>query len=105
MSRRHIRHDLKIVATTKSEQNTAVLDPWTVVHFASGLVSGLVDAPLRVTLPLAVLYEMAEQAIESGEVGQEVFETTGPETLPNAVVDVGVFVLGHVLGRRWNRTE
>ena len=94
----------KIVATEKAEQNTAVLDPWTVVHFASGLASGLVNAPLRVTLPLAVLYEVAEYVLESNEVGQAFFDTSGPEAIPNAVVDVAVFALGHELGRRWNET-
>ena len=95
---------MKILATEKSEQNRAVLDPWTVVHFASGLASGLVDAPLRFSLPLAVLYEFAEHRLESSEVGRELLESAGPESVPNAVVDVGVFILGHALGRRWNRT-
>ena len=96
---------MKIVATRKDEQNRAVVDPWTVVHFASGLASGLVNAPLRVTLPLAVLYEILEYGLETQDVGQEIFDTSGPEALPNAVVDVGVFALGHELGRRWNRTD
>ncbi len=75
------------------------------MHFAAGLASGLVNAPLRVTLPLAVLYEVAEYALESNDVGQEIFDTRGPEALPNVVMDVGIFVLGHELGRRWNRTD
>ena len=95
---------MKVVARDKSEQNRALLDPWTVVHFAAGLASGLVNAPLAATLPLAVLYEIGEHELESREVGQELLETRGPESLPNAVVDVVVFVLGHGLGRRWNET-
>lgn len=95
---------MKIVATRKAEQNRAVLDPWTVVHFAAGLASGLVNAPLRVTLPLAVLYEVGEYVLESNDVGQDIFDTSGPEAVPNAVVDVAVFALGHGLGSRWNRT-
>lgn len=96
---------MKILATRKAEQNRAVLDPWTVVHFAAGLASGLVNAPLRVTLPLAVLYEVGEYVLESNDVGQEIFDTSGPEVLPNAVVDVAVFALGHGLGSLWNRTD
>ncbi|MDX1647945.1 MAG: hypothetical protein R3304_12435 [Longimicrobiales bacterium] len=95
---------MKIVATEKAEQNRAAVDPWTVVHFASGLASGLVNAPLRLTLSLAVLYEVAEYAFESGEVGQKLFDTSGPEAIQNALVDVAVFTVGHELGRRWNRT-
>ena len=96
---------MKIVASRKAEQNRAVLDPWTVVHFAAGLASGLVNAPLRVTLPLAVLYEVGEYVLESNDVGQEIFDTSGPEAVPNAVIDVAVFALGHELGKRWNRTD
>ena len=96
---------MKIVATEKAEQNLAAVDPWTVVHFASGLASGLVNAPLRLTLSLAVLYEVAEYVLESREVGQELFDTSGPEAIPNALVDVAVFTLGHELGQRWTRTR
>ena len=95
---------MKIFATEKAEQNRAAVDPWTIVHFALGLASGLVNAPLRVTLSLAVLYEVAEYALESREVGQELFDTSGPEAIQNAAVDVAVFTVGHELGRRWNRT-
>lgn len=96
---------MKLVARNKSEQNRAVFDPWTVVHFAAGLAAGLVEAPLRLTLPLAILYEVAENRLEEAEVGQELFDTRGPEVIPNAVVDVAVFVIGDRLGRLWNRTD
>lgn len=95
---------MKLVATKKAEQNRAAVDPWTVVHFAAGLAAGLVDVPLRIALPLSVLYELLEYRAESEEVGQELFETSGPEVIPNAVVDVVVFAAGHELGRRWNAT-
>lgn len=95
---------MKIVATEKSEQNRAVVDPWTVVHFASGLALGLVNAPLRLWLPLAAAYEVAEHFFEQSDVGQEVFDTSGPEAFPNAVLDLAAFAAGHELGRRWNRS-
>lgn len=96
---------MKIIATTKAEQNRAAVDPWTIIHFSAGLASGLVNAPLRVTFPLAVLYEIFERRLEAVDVGQEIFDTSGPERLPNALVDLGVFLLGHGLGRRWNDTR
>ena len=96
---------MKLIATSKTDQNKTVVDPWTVVHFAAGLASGLMDAPLRVTLPVAILYELLEQELESRELGRELFETQGPESIPNAVTDVAVFTLGHVLGQRWNETR
>jgi len=95
---------VKIIATEKAEQNRAIVDPWTLVHFASGLALGLVNAPLRVWLPVATAYELAEHYIEKSETGQELFDTAGPEVVPNSVLDLAVFALGHQLGRLWNRT-
>ena len=96
---------MKIVATEKNEQNRAVVDPWTVVHFASGLALGLMNAPLRWWLPAATAYELLEHYFETTDLGQEVFDTSGPESTPNAVLDLVVFAAGHQLGRLWNRTR
>lgn len=95
---------MKVVATEKAEQNKTVLDPWTIVHFASGLALGLVNAPLKVWLPLATAYEVAEHFLEESEVGQDVFKTSGPEVVPNAILDLVVFAAGHQLGKLWNGT-
>lgn len=95
---------MKIVATKKAEQNRAVVDPWTFVHFASGLALGLVNAPLRWWLPVATAYEVAEHYLEDSDVGQEIFDTSGPEAIPNAALDLVAFATGHQLGRLWNRT-
>lgn len=96
---------MKIVATKKKEQNRAVIDPWTAVHFASGLALGLVSAPLRLWLPLAAAYEVAEHYLEDSDFGKEIFDTSGPEVVPNAVLDLVVFAAGHQLGKLWNRTR
>jgi hypothetical protein len=96
---------MKIIATTKAEQNRTVVDPWTVVHFATGLALGLVNAPLRWWLPVATAYEVAERYLEESEVGKEFFDTSGPEILPNAILDLAVFAAGHQLGRLWNNTR
>ncbi|MEX1182907.1 MAG: hypothetical protein WEF86_06705 [Gemmatimonadota bacterium] len=63
------------LATDKSQQNRAAVDPWTAV-----------------------------QMFERQEWGRELFETAGPESLANAVVDTVVLVGGHQLGRMWNAT-
>ncbi|MDH3270112.1 MAG: hypothetical protein OEN56_02195 [Gemmatimonadota bacterium] len=96
---------MKVVARSKAEQNRAAVDPWTVVHFAAGLAAGLVEAPLRAALPLAVLYEVIEQELERRDVGKEFFETSRPESMVNAAVDVAIFAAGHWLGRMWNTTR
>lgn len=82
---------MKIVATKKSEQNQAILDPWSIVHFATGLGA-------------AIAYEFVEQGVERQEVGQELFESSGPESVGNAIADVVLFAAGHALGRLWNST-
>lgn len=95
---------MKLLATRKRDQNRAVVDPWTVVHFGTGLALGLMEIPLRTSLTAAVAYEAVEQVLERRRIGQELFEVSGPESIPNATVDVAVFLAGHLLGRRWNRT-
>lgn len=95
---------MRIVAVRKSEQNSAAVDPWTLVHFSAGLALGLVNAPFDKALGAAVGYEIVEQFAERREWGQEFFDTAGPEHLMNAAVDLGLFALGHWLGERWNRS-
>ncbi len=95
---------LTVVATRKSEQNRAVLDPWTLVHFSTGLALGLMDTPFRESLTVAAAYELSEQFIERQAWGKEFFKTSRPEAALNAVMDVAVFAAGHWLGRAWNRT-
>lgn len=93
---------MRLLATRKAHQNLSVVDPWSVVHFSTGLALGLLDAPLRWVLPAAVAYEVAEQVFERHESGQIVFRTSGPEIALNAVFDTAIFAVGHWLGQRWN---
>lgn len=95
---------MRLLATRKKHQNRAAVDPWTVVHFASGLALGLMEIRRDLSLGAAVGYELIEQVLERHEVGQDLFVTSGPERAANAVVDVVALALGHELGRRWNRT-
>lgn len=96
---------MKVVATRKEEQNRAAVDPWTLVHFASGLALGLMGTRTSAALGAAVGYELFEQYIERQEWGQDFFESAGPESPANAVVDVVAFLAGHWAGRAWNATE
>jgi hypothetical protein len=94
---------MKLISTGKRDQNKAVVDPWTVVHFSAGLALGLVNAPLKWSLVTAVAYEFVEQLVERSDEGQEFFDTSGPEVMPNAILDVVVLAAGHALGQAWNR--
>lgn len=96
---------MKLFATRREEQNRAALDPWTVVHFASGLAAGLVRAPLSTAMGAAVGYEVIEQFAERRPWGRDIFHTTEPESLANVVADVAVFALGHRLGSAWTGAE
>jgi hypothetical protein len=95
---------MKLIATRRAEQNRAAFDPWTVVHFASGLAAGLMKIPYEWSLPAAVAYELAEQYVERQEWGREMLGTKKPESLPNAVVDVLAFAAGQWTAHRWNDT-
>ncbi|MBT8487798.1 MAG: hypothetical protein HKN72_10835 [Gemmatimonadetes bacterium] len=96
---------MRIVATKKKHQNKAVLDPWTIVHFAAGMAAGLVSIPRAHSLGLAVGYECLEQWLERRKLGQEIFDAAGPENLSNATMDVVVFAAGHHLGTLWNESD
>lgn len=96
---------MKILATRKAEQNAAAVDPWTHVHLSTGLALGLMDVPLKWAALASVAYEVLEQFFERRDVGQRFFRTSRPESIPNAIVDTVVFVLGHRLGRAWNETD
>lgn len=93
---------MKLVATSKREQNLAAIDPWTMVHFAAGLAAGLVEMPAGRAIACAAAYEVVEQLGERNEAVQDFFETSHPEHWTNVAVDLVVFAAGHWLGRRWN---
>jgi len=95
---------MRVIATEKAHQNRAVLDPWSMVHFGAGLAAGLAEVDRRVAIGAAIAYEFVEQDLERRELGQELFDTSGPESTANAVADVALFAAGMVLGRIWNRT-
>ena len=94
---------MRLIATRKRHQNSAVLDPWTTVHFSSGLALGLMDAPEESSLAAAIGYEVAEQFVERQAWGEDLFRTHGPEIVLNAVMDAAVFSLGHWLGKACNQ--
>jgi hypothetical protein len=96
---------VKLIASSKSEQNEAILDPWSVVHLGAGLASGLMGAPLLASILVAVVYELVERRAETESPAvRALFKTSGPEVAANAIADVVIFALGAELGRRWNRS-
>ena len=93
-----------LVATRKSEQNRAMLDPWTVVHLGAGLAAGLMGFAFVPVMLAAAGYEVAEQIAESTDAGRRMFKTSGPEQPANVAADLVVLGVGWWLGQRYNRS-
>ena len=93
-----------IFAKTKSDQNRAVLDPWSGVHAGVGLAAGLLGLPIGWAFVPAVLYEIAEGRAELDSGVQALFKVSAPETAENQAADLVVFGIGYIVGRRWNQT-
>jgi hypothetical protein len=95
----------KLIATKRSEQNQTVLDPWTVVHFGTGLAAGLVGLRMETTVGLGIAYEVGEQVFQRSDGGKTLFNISGPEPVENAIADILVLAAGHYLGNKWNRRK
>lgn len=95
---------MSLIATSKSQQNSTTLDPWTLVHFSAGLAMGLMEAPFWPSMIAATAYEFVEHEFEDSEFGQRFFNISGPEIMSNAVVDVIIFGVGWYAGKKWNQT-
>jgi hypothetical protein len=94
-----------IFALSSKDQNSALLDPWSLVHLASGLALGLIGVGLPVVASLGVAYEVAEFAAETSQPSvRRFFRISGPENLGNQVVDVALLVAGAKLGHLWRQT-
>ena len=94
----------KLIATSKSQQNLALIDPWTLVHLGTGLAVGLMGFSVGAAFTGAVAYELLEGPFERAEFGKSLFNVSKPETLGNQAVDVVVFTLAAAAGRAWNES-
>lgn len=90
---------MKLWAWRAAEQNTALADPWTLVHFSAGLAAGMAGVSAFWAGVVAVGYEVFEQVAERQPWGKRLFKSPGAENYPNVVLDVVVFALGWWAGR------
>lgn len=95
---------MKIVAFEKQDQNEALIDPWSVVHFATGLAFGLVGFGGWKTLGAGVVWDIFEHFAEKAKFGQKFFNTSGPESWGNVATDLALFMGGWKLGQLYNST-
>lgn len=93
---------MRFIATQKAEQNLRSLDPWSLVHFSTGLAFGLLGISLRTTVAAGALYEVAEQVFERTPTGRRFFNTTEPEIPTNVALDMVALVAGHWMAEKWN---
>lgn len=95
---------MKILATNKSEEDKALIDPWTAVHAGVGLAAGLLGLNFFWSMAGAAAYEVVEHHVQKNKLGHQIFGTHEPEVLGNAITDVGIFGIGWWLGDKWNKT-
>ena len=76
------------------------VDWWTVVHFSSGFVASKFGVSEPVALAGAVLYELVEQPVLRSQAGRRFFGASGPEVIPNQIIDVLIFWAGYRLATR-----
>lgn len=88
---------MKIVALHKEDQDRAIFDPWTVVHFATGLGLGLLDINFYLTMGASVLHELLELRPETMK-----FWKSKPESIGNVTIDLVTVALGWYLGQAYN---
>ncbi len=94
---------MKVFAFRHEDQNSALFDPWSVIHLSAGLFAGLVGIGPIVSMTAAVGYEIFEQVAENQPWGQKIFRTSGSENGPNMITDVLVFAVGWWLGTAYHR--
>jgi hypothetical protein len=86
----------------RETEQVAFFDKWTVVHVASGLVSGAIGVPVWAYIALGTGYELAEFAAESPR-GSKIFGTKRPESALNVAGDFAAGIAGNLLGQALRR--
>lgn len=85
---------------SRNRYESGVVDPWTAVHFASGLATGLAEAPLGVAVVSAIAFDVAFGYLTQRKSG--LLRGIGEDPAINKVVDIACFALGNYWGRKWS---
>lgn len=81
------------------DQNRTLVDQWTIVHIATGVLFARLGIGLSPAIAYALIYEILEQFVERSGAGEQLFGSTGPEAIGNALVDLAAFLGGYGLGK------
>lgn len=90
---------MTLFAFSKDQQDAALMDPWTVVHFSAGLMAGLLDISAGWTFTISTLHEL----IELRPAAMKFFKST-PESPGNVIIDMAVVMGGWWLGHKYNQS-
>lgn len=90
---------MTIVALSKDEQDSAFVDPWTVVHFSVGLALGLLEVSAAFTMIVSTIHEI----IELRPQAMKFFKST-PESVGNVVIDMASVMGGWWLGDKYAKS-
>ena len=88
---------MKAIASTRADNGSAVIDPWSAVHFGSGLAVGLASLSFTQTIAIMVLSELSKRLVVERIHKEE-------EEIHNQISDALLFVVGWKAGRMWNDT-
>lgn len=84
----------------KHPDDYAVLDPWTVIHFSSGLATGLAEVTMLRAIGIALTTDIIYSLLLSQRSG--LLRKREVEPLSNKAADFAAFALGNYMGRRWS---
>jgi len=85
---------MQVLARASKDNGVATIDPWTVVHFGSGLAIGLSGLSIPQTLAAITLSGIAKRLVSEDLNIQE-------ESAANKIVDIFAIAAGFYVGRSW----
>ena len=74
-------------------------DAWTLMHTAVGIGAGATKVNPWIYTGAIIAYEVLENASATWSFRKSIFGSSKPESDLNIVADIGVGLLGYVLGR------
>lgn len=84
---------------TLMPRSQPLIDEWTPVHFASGMLMAVVGLRPLDALVASVAWEVLENVVAEAPGVKDVIPRAGAESFENAMVDVVVDMLGYGTGR------
>jgi hypothetical protein len=78
--------------------NEAAVDRFTLAHLALGYGLGRIGVSFPISAAIALGWELLERPLK--ERSPNLFPNPSQDSSPNALMDVGAVLLGHIIARR-----